>query len=178
MADESVDEGVGVSEEKAEAARVRLDILSSYINSLFVSLEVSRQLILRNGSQTESKDGQPCLSPVVGQTGVQIYRRQGGGLGRAATYGSHRFVYSCLTNDAMGLKAWGGSVGSATEADSARRRGRGDGQDGAVQSLTTQDTSWCNAGSRKVNQHPSPTHASPTLTYHQQHGKVRGRMCG
>lgn len=37
MADEGVDEGVGVSKEKAEAARVRLDILSSYINSLFVS---------------------------------------------------------------------------------------------------------------------------------------------
>lgn len=36
MADEGVDVGVGVIK-KAETARARLDILSSYINSLFVS---------------------------------------------------------------------------------------------------------------------------------------------
>lgn len=37
MAGEGVDVGVGVIKKKAEAARARLDILSSYINSLFVS---------------------------------------------------------------------------------------------------------------------------------------------
>lgn len=37
MADEGAGEGVGVIKKKAEAARVRLDILSGYINSLFVS---------------------------------------------------------------------------------------------------------------------------------------------
>lgn len=75
---------------------MRLDILSSYSNSLFVWSVVSVQHV-HNGSQTEGRDGQLFLSLVVGQTGVQIYRRQGGGLGRAATHGSHRFVYSRLT---------------------------------------------------------------------------------
>lgn len=93
-------EGVGVTK-KAEAARVRLDILSSYSNSLFVWSVVSVQHV-HNGSQTEDRDGQLFLSLVVGQTGVQIYRPQGGGLGRAATHGSHRFVYSRLTESLVG----------------------------------------------------------------------------
>jgi hypothetical protein len=89
---------------------------------------------------------------MVGQAGVQIYRRQGGGLGRAATYdpnglfivASRKQSLVWMGFDVTGLQAWGWRAGSVTEPHSARRRTGRDGQDGAVQSLATQNTAWCN----------------------------------